>query len=170
MAPWLIMTGSGLDVWIYWRLLLQYLLITINYSAIADLPNSHIIRTRSILALILRHTPLYSYSSSVLLHLPASEFDSLIIPRHGPHGKQFPSVVLECVVIGPLPSNGCPIVESVTPGMCLPSRCVTVLWHAYKCLAHSASSTIFLLLFSRTLWVIRSRGTNWSNVTERWIG
>jgi hypothetical protein len=31
-------TGSGLDDWIYWRLLLQSLLITINYSAIANLP------------------------------------------------------------------------------------------------------------------------------------
>jgi hypothetical protein len=32
MAPWLIITGSGLDDWIPWRLLLQYLLITISYN------------------------------------------------------------------------------------------------------------------------------------------
>jgi hypothetical protein len=32
MAAWLIITGSGLDDWIYWRLLLQSLLITISYN------------------------------------------------------------------------------------------------------------------------------------------
>jgi hypothetical protein len=32
MAPWLIITGSGLHDWIYWCLLLQPLLITINYN------------------------------------------------------------------------------------------------------------------------------------------
>jgi hypothetical protein len=31
-VPWLITTGSGLDDWIYLRLLLQSLLITINYN------------------------------------------------------------------------------------------------------------------------------------------
>jgi hypothetical protein len=56
----------------------------------------------------------------------------LIIPRHGPHGK--PSCYQECVLIGLLPSYGCPIVASVISGMCLPSRClvmvicVTILW------------------------------------------
>jgi hypothetical protein len=33
--------------WIYWSLLVQPLVITINYSAIANLPNSKITRTRS---------------------------------------------------------------------------------------------------------------------------
>jgi hypothetical protein len=42
----------------------------------------------------------------------------------------------ECVFIGPLPSNGWPIVESVTSEMCLPSRClakdicVTIFWYS----------------------------------------
>jgi hypothetical protein len=33
MTPLLIMTGSGLDDWNYWHLLVQSLLITINYSS-----------------------------------------------------------------------------------------------------------------------------------------
>jgi hypothetical protein len=53
MAPWLIITGFGLDDWIYWRLLVQSLFITLNYSAIANLPTSQISRTRSILVLVL---------------------------------------------------------------------------------------------------------------------
>jgi hypothetical protein len=32
MAPWSIITGFGLDDWIYWRLLVQSLLITLNYN------------------------------------------------------------------------------------------------------------------------------------------
>jgi hypothetical protein len=52
-GSWPIITGSGLDDWIYWRLLLQSLLITINYSAIANLPTSQITRIRSILVLVL---------------------------------------------------------------------------------------------------------------------
>jgi hypothetical protein len=32
-VPWLIITGSGLDNLIYWRLLLQSLLITISYNS-----------------------------------------------------------------------------------------------------------------------------------------
>jgi hypothetical protein len=31
--PWLIITGSGLDDWIYWHFLFQALLITINYNS-----------------------------------------------------------------------------------------------------------------------------------------
>jgi hypothetical protein len=46
----------------------QSLLITINYSAMANLPTSQIIRTRSILVLALRFTPLYSKSKSKLLY------------------------------------------------------------------------------------------------------
>jgi hypothetical protein len=45
-APWLIITGSGLDYRIYWQLLLQCLIFTINYSAIANLPTTQITRTR----------------------------------------------------------------------------------------------------------------------------
>jgi hypothetical protein len=32
MAPWLIIIGYGLDDWIYWQLLLESLVITINYK------------------------------------------------------------------------------------------------------------------------------------------
>jgi hypothetical protein len=32
-VPWLTITGSGSDDWIYWRLLLQSLLITIKYNS-----------------------------------------------------------------------------------------------------------------------------------------
>jgi hypothetical protein len=85
IASWLLITGSGLDDWGYWHLLLQSLLITINYSTVANLHTSQITRTRCILVLILWLTPLHS--CSILLQLPASEFDSLITMWHGPHGK-----------------------------------------------------------------------------------
>jgi hypothetical protein len=45
MDPWLIITGSGLDDWIYWHLLLQSLLITITTAR-----NKWLHKTRSILA------------------------------------------------------------------------------------------------------------------------
>jgi hypothetical protein len=64
----------------FWIGLLEYvvlrsLLITLNYSAIANLPTSQITRTRSILVLRFCFTPLYSILCP------------LIIPRHGPHRK-----------------------------------------------------------------------------------
>jgi hypothetical protein len=45
---WRITMGSGFDDWIYWH----FFTITINYSAIANLPTSHITRTRSILVFV----------------------------------------------------------------------------------------------------------------------
>jgi hypothetical protein len=42
-VPWLVITGSGSDDWIYWRLLLQSLLITINYNS-----SQSVTKTRSI--------------------------------------------------------------------------------------------------------------------------
>jgi hypothetical protein len=58
---------------------------------------------------------------------PYSFICPLIIPRHGSHGKHL-FCYQECVFIGPLPTNGCPsIVESVTPGMCLRSRCLAMV-------------------------------------------
>jgi hypothetical protein len=68
MAPWPIITGSRLDNWLYWRLLLKALLITINYSAIANLPSSQITRTRSIFVLVLRCAP------SILILFSVSQF------------------------------------------------------------------------------------------------
>jgi hypothetical protein len=102
--------------------------MTINYSAIANLPT------------------LYSV---VLLWLPASELVlcPLIIPRHGLHGKHFSSVVLECVFIGPLPSNRCPIVESVTARLCLPSICLTMIMCVTKCWVNR--KTLYLHLLAR---------------------
>jgi hypothetical protein len=35
--------------------------------------------------------------------------------------------ILECMFIGPLPSNGRPVVDSVIPGMFLPSRCLAMV-------------------------------------------
>jgi hypothetical protein len=73
--------------WIWWldllTLLLQSLLITINYSTIANLPSSQIARTCSILFLVLFCTFLSLYSQL----LPASEFASLITTLRGPKGK-----------------------------------------------------------------------------------
>jgi hypothetical protein len=46
LASWPIITGSGSDDGIYWRIILQSLSITINSSAIANLPTSQITRTR----------------------------------------------------------------------------------------------------------------------------
>jgi hypothetical protein len=98
--------------------------LTINLQ-----PNSWLPRTRSLHSRC--RSPLYSYSlySSVFLQQPVSELlpCPLTIPRHGPHGKHFSSVVLECVFIGSLPNNGCPIVDSVAPGRCLPSRCLAMV-------------------------------------------
>jgi hypothetical protein len=51
----------------FWRLLLQSLLITINQSAFVNLPTSQITRTRSILVLVLRCTPLHSFNSHSVL-------------------------------------------------------------------------------------------------------
>jgi hypothetical protein len=70
---------------------------------------------------LLRCTP--SYSFVVLLQF--SWLCPLIIPGHGPHGKHR-FLPLKCVFFGPLPSNICPIVESVTSGMCSPSRCLAM--------------------------------------------
>jgi hypothetical protein len=36
MAPWLIITGSGLDDWIYWHLLIRSLLIAIHSQSSAE--------------------------------------------------------------------------------------------------------------------------------------
>jgi hypothetical protein len=61
----------------------------------------------------------------------------LITPRHGPHGKHrlLLSRSQECVFIGPLPSNGCPIVENVcfgnvfTEPLQAMDACFKILWH-----------------------------------------
>jgi hypothetical protein len=78
----------------------------------------------SILILVLRCTSLYSFNSHSRTPLYFVSYP-LIIPRHVPDGKHF---FYECVFIGALPIDGCPsIVESVTSGMCLPSRCLAMI-------------------------------------------
>jgi hypothetical protein len=52
MAPWLIITGSGLDDWIYWHLLVQSLVMTMNYN------NSHSIFSRTLLSWLPRLAPI----------------------------------------------------------------------------------------------------------------
>jgi hypothetical protein len=95
-----------------------FLLITINYKNSQSIFSRTLLprlpRTRSILVLVVRFSPLY-----FVLCL-------LIIPRHGPHGKH--ATCQECVYIGSLPSNGCPSVfGSVTSGKCLLSRCLSMV-------------------------------------------
>jgi hypothetical protein len=58
MAPWLIITGIGLDDWIYWHLLLQSLVITLNYNN----SNKWLPRTRSMLT-ALQLSSLLAFSS-----------------------------------------------------------------------------------------------------------
>jgi hypothetical protein len=66
-VPWLIITGSALDDWIYWRLLCP---VSLNYNQLQELTINLLPRTPFILVLILwrdysvvlRCTPLYSHS------------------------------------------------------------------------------------------------------------
>jgi hypothetical protein len=112
MAPWRITTGSGLNDWIYWRLLVQFLWITINYNR----SNKWMPKTRSILILTLRPTS----------ELPASELDSYnhfarTLQKHSLYcwptlfsaplpSKRYLTVLRVCfwgnVFSHPLPNNG----------------------------------------------------------------
>jgi hypothetical protein len=60
MAAWLTITGFGLDDWIYLHLLIQSLVITINYNISQSLFGRNLLpwlpRTRSILVFVLRLT------------------------------------------------------------------------------------------------------------------
>jgi hypothetical protein len=86
-------------VWLYLLTPLQSLLITINYSTIANQPSSQITKLRSILFLLPRCTPLYSFSkfqfsnppsraeqsrAAAYCRQPASTFTSGIEPRWDP--------------------------------------------------------------------------------------
>jgi hypothetical protein len=114
---WLIITSFGLEDWIYWRLLVQSLLITNNYRAILNLPTSQITKTRQVFSVFTSRilaTDLYqshcnysirqvffSLANSVVLLCTASililllrsllysALCPLIIHRHGPNGKHF---------------------------------------------------------------------------------
>jgi hypothetical protein len=76
MAPWLIITGSGLDYWIYWQLILQSLVITINYKNSQSIISRTLLpwlqTTRSVLRLSLtltstRHEPRTENTALLLL-------------------------------------------------------------------------------------------------------
>jgi hypothetical protein len=118
--------------WTVWLdLLAASFTSSLNYNQLyrCDLPTSQITRTRSILVLLPTCTPLYSSSHSV----PSYNF-SARTPR-----KTHDTCYQKCVFIGSLPSSGCPVFESVTSGMCLPSRCLAMIirmpisaWHALQ--------------------------------------
>jgi hypothetical protein len=66
---------------------------------------------------LLRCTPSYSFNSpgcALLYFLGTDPTENAVF------------CCQKWVFIGPLPSNGYPIVESVTSGMCLPSRCLAM--------------------------------------------
>jgi hypothetical protein len=98
------------------------LLITINYKDSHSIFSRTLLpwlpRTRSILILILRLSPLYFVVlCSVLFYNSSARTPrkTLVICK-------------ECLCICSLPSNGCPsLVESVTSGMFLPSRCLAMI-------------------------------------------
>jgi hypothetical protein len=75
-VPWLIITGSRLDLLV---LLLQSFLITINYSAVANLPTSQITRTRSILSLSLILRPTVSRPVCLGIKHPFRAYDQILI-------------------------------------------------------------------------------------------
>jgi hypothetical protein len=150
---WPIIMGSGLDDGMYWHLHLRSLLITINYSGIANLLTSQITRVRYPLpsngfimgpitsnqyevlpfpvALNSENSTQLSsnYCPVLLQQLPASEFASLITTLHGPNGKHS-LYCWQSLFTVPFPSNRRPIVAcSCVAGMRLAARCLTVDIH-----------------------------------------
>jgi hypothetical protein len=90
MTPWLIITGSGLDDWIYWQLLLQSLVITINYK------NSPILFRRTLLPWLPRARPILI----LVLRLPdfwSTKTDSYILSARTTYRKHSSSIVA-CVL------------------------------------------------------------------------
>jgi hypothetical protein len=119
MAPLPVTTGSGLDLL---TLVSRSLLITTNHSAIASLATPPIARTRSILVLALRYTPLYSSNS----HSPSSTT-----------AQRRNSTLLHPLCTGPTENTACTVDKT-----CLPRRCLAIdplLFGAFasagKCLA-----------------------------------
>jgi hypothetical protein len=74
-VPWLIIAGMDWILGFINTLSYNLFLITINYSAIANLPTSQITRTYSILVLVLRCTP------CTLLFFYSSTFNSAQLPN-----------------------------------------------------------------------------------------
>jgi hypothetical protein len=109
MVAWLTMTGFGLDDRIYWHLLLQSLLIKINYNNSQSIFSRPLLpwlpRTRPILIPVLRLL-IYDWTTYIVsrrirrkhIRYPAMDMCE-------PHGKHL-FCCQKCVLIGPLPSNG----------------------------------------------------------------
>jgi hypothetical protein len=102
--------------WIWWSNLLNLHTTGYSSSQISVLTHCHLLPTGHSTGT----TPLYPFNSLLIL-LTVPTYNSLArTPRKTVFCCQ------ECVFIGPLPSNGYSIVESVTSGMFLPSRCLAM--------------------------------------------
>jgi hypothetical protein len=141
MAAWLLLTGSGLDDWIYWRLPLQSLVITINYNKSQSIFSRTLLpwlpRTRSILVLVLQMASdlqldyLYIFSRRTHrkhIRCPAMNICEL-------HRKD---LFLYCCIYSALHSNGRYSIVAcvfVAAGMCLPGHCLStchnMFWPTY---------------------------------------
>jgi hypothetical protein len=156
MAPWLIMTGLGLDDSINLHLLVQSLVITINYNNSQSIFSRTLLpwlpRTRSFLVLVLRLTLIYDWTIYIVsrrIHRKHIRFLAMDICE--PHRKHR---VLYCCIYSALHSNGSyPIVACifVAAGMCLPSSCqqtgvhVTIYWQRQQ--LDEKSAQIFFVYF-----------------------
>lgn len=112
---WLIRPGCGPDDRIYW---VFAQLVTIVHNSLSDTPSSSSDWTChwnysdfQLKSSVLRYTP------SILMTVPFYN-TSARTPRKTPFSG------VKNLFIGPLRSNGFLIVESVTSGICLPSRCL----------------------------------------------
>jgi hypothetical protein len=95
MAAWLIIRGSGLDDWIYWRLLLQSLLITVKYK------NSQSVFNRTLLPWLLR-THSCSHSTTDWTASPELNWTvlTLISSRHEPRTENTALLLLRAYLLG----------------------------------------------------------------------
>jgi hypothetical protein len=114
-APWLIMTSSGLDDWVYWHLPVLSLLIIINY-------NKWLPKARSIYI----HIPFILNSSSFWTELITFELDSLIATLHGPHGEHG-LYCCKSLFRAPLPSKNLLLFRAFAcAGICLATCCLAM--------------------------------------------
>jgi hypothetical protein len=90
IAPWLIITGSGLDDWIYWQLILQSLLIIIKYK------NSESIFSRTLLPWLTRTRPILV----LVLRLTPTELRCLLHPLGTDHAQKTQLFFVTCMSVG----------------------------------------------------------------------
>lgn len=114
----------------YWSLFPFFIFIRCFVLLVFVVPNDNVAYLLPARTAEPQKWPFANNIGTSILQPPVSLLRPLIISLHGLHGKLFPSVVLECVSIGLLPSNGwLSNVESVIPGLYLPSRCrAMVVW------------------------------------------